>query len=99
MERITNLEGLRAEIEILERKVKVQEANLKESAQGLFEQLKPGNILKNSFNQFIHEPGKKGQVCNALLGLGAGFLLRRFMPGKQASILKKAVGTALQVGV
>ena len=99
MEKITNLEELRDEIERLERKSKFQQEALRERAHGLYEQLKPGNILKNSFNQFIHEPGKKGQVVNALLGVGAGFLLRRFMPGKQASIVKKAVGTALQVGV
>ena len=99
MERITNLEELRIEIDTLERNVKIREASLKERAHGLYEQLKPGNILKNSFNQFIHEPGKKGQVVNALLGVGAGFLLRRFIPGKQGSMIKKAVGTALQVGV
>ena len=75
MERITNLEELRAEIETLERKVKIQQVNLKERAHGLYEQLKPGNILKNSFNQFIHEPGKKGQVVNALLGVAAGYLV------------------------
>src|SRR4249920_2005143 len=99
MEKITNKEELRTQIELLEKQCRQKEELLKANGRVLYERLKPGNLIKEGVSQFIKEPGTKSKLLNSALGMGAGFLMRSFLPGRQATVFKSAVGTALQLGV
>jgi len=99
MEKITNREELRAQIALLESQCRQKEQELKANGRMLVEKLKPGNLLREGVSQFISEPGTKSKLLNTALGLGAGFLMRRFIPGGQSKVLKNAIGAALQLGV
>jgi hypothetical protein len=73
MEKITNREELRAQIELLESQCRQKEQELKANGRMLVEKLKPGNLLREGVSQFISEPGTKSKLLNTALGLGAVF--------------------------
>ena len=99
MKKIKSAEDLKEVIAELERKKEMDEAAMKYQFQETYETYKPANILKNTLSEVSASPKFRHNLLNVALGLGAGYLSRRLMVGRQAGLLKRIVGTAVQFGV
>lgn len=97
--KIANISDLEAAIKRLERKRFLLEEELKDGFHSTVENLKPANILKNAFHEVKESSEVRYNILKAALGLGAGYLSSRLVFGKSAGFLKKALGTALQLGI
>ena len=97
--KIANTTELDTAIKRLERKIKIQEAELQDHFHSLLVSLKPTNILKTTIHEVQGSPELKHNLFKVALGLGAGYFSRKMVVGKSAGLIKKALGTALQFGV
>ena len=99
MKKIYNNTDLKAAIQDLERKKLIEEESLKSHFHQTVENLRPSNILKNTVSEVAASPTFKHNLFNVVLGLGAGYLSKKLIVGKEAGLLKKTLGTALQFGI
>ena len=99
LEKIANTSDLELAIKRLERKVKIQEADLQDHAHIFLESLKPANILKTTIHEVQESTDLKNNLFRVALGLGAGYFSQKLVVGKSAGLVKKALGTALQFGI
>lgn len=99
MKKINSTEDLKEVIAELEKKKEMDEAAMKYQFQETYETYKPANILKNTLSEVSASPKFRHNLLNVALGLGAGYLSRRLMVGRQAGLLKRVIGTAVQFGV
>jgi len=96
---IANTSDLEVAIKRLERKRALMEEDLKDHVHAIFESLKPTNILKHTIHEVQESTELKHNLLRVALGLGAGYFSRKFVIGKSAGLVKKALGTALQYGI
>jgi len=96
---ITNSGSLQEAIVRLERKRREQEQDLSAHFKHTYQSIQPMNILKNTFHAVTSSPGVRGNLLKAGLGLGAGLLTKRLFFGGSGSVIKKLLGTAVEVGV
>ena len=99
LESIANTTDLDTAIKRLERKKSVMEEDLKDRFHILAEDLKPGNILKNTLHEVQESTPLKHNLLKIALGLGAGYFSRKMLVTKSAGVVKKALGAALQYGI
>jgi hypothetical protein len=99
MRKIHTADDLKEVIADLEKKKEVEEAAMKSEFHATYETYKPANILKNTLSEVSASPKFRHNLLNVALGLGAGYLSRRLMVGRQAGLLKRVIGTAVQFGV
>jgi hypothetical protein len=99
MKKIKNAEELKEVIAELEKKKDIDEAAMKYQFQETYETYRPANILKNTLTEVSASPKFRHNLLNVALGLGVGYLSRRLMVGRQAGLLKRVIGTAVQFGV
>ena len=95
---ITNSEELEEAIAALELKAKAQRKEIEESFNVVSENLKPVNLVKNGFRS-VFSSEHKGELLNALIGLGSGLLSRKLILGKTNGFVGKTVGKAIQWGM
>ena len=72
---------------------------LKEQFQIAYESLKPINIIKNTFQEVASSPTVKKSILNTAMGIGAGFLSKKFLIGNSHNPIKKLFGTFLEFAV
>ncbi len=99
MKKIHNNGDLKTAIFELERKKFIEEQTLKEHFHQTVESFKPANILKNTVSEVAASPTLKHNLLNVALGLGAGYLSKKLVVGREAGLLKRSLGTALQFAV
>ena len=90
---------LRADIAALEAKCHWHEENIKNTAAAAINSLKPANIIKNTFNSAVTSPGFGKTVLRGVAGLAAGFLSKKLFVMGSSNIIKKALGTVVELGV
>ena len=95
----TSTSQLKALIFSLEQQQKVDEKLLKEQMLIVAAALKPANIIKSTFLDLSKSANIKDRLINSSLSLGAGYITKKLIAGENSSILKKALGTLLQIGV
>ncbi len=83
----------------LESKKIVAEEALKRQFHETVEGFKPSNILKNTAKEVTASPQFRHNILNVALGLGAGYLSKKVIVGREAGLLKIILGSALQFGV
>jgi len=96
---IKNSEDLRAAILELEDRKQREKQQLVENFHAFKESLTPINLLKSTFKKVKETPGITSTVLKATVGLGVGLLSKRLLLGKSPGILKKIVGSAIEMGV
>lgn len=64
-----------------------------------YEQLKPVNFIKESFNRITSAPDFQGNLLDTTLGLAAGYLSKKVIVGASNNPLKSLFGGFLQMGV
>ncbi|MEO8568419.1 MAG: hypothetical protein ABI419_04770 [Ginsengibacter sp.] len=99
LQKIADTTELDTAIKRLERKIKIQEADLQDHFHSILVSLKPTNILKTTIHEVQESPELKHNLFKVALGLGAGYFSRKMVVGKSAGLIKKALGTALQFGI
>lgn len=99
MKSITTLIELKEEIALLETKQEGNARDLKEQFKIGFESLRPVNLIKSTVKELVSAPDLKGNILNATIGIGAGYLTRKVVIGSTLNPLKQLLGTLLQVGI
>ena len=95
---ITNSEELAEAIAALELKAAAQRRDIEETFHTLAEDLQPFNLVKNGLRS-VFSSEHKGELINALIGLGSGLLSRKLILGKTNGFVGKTVGKAIQWGM
>ena len=95
---LQNSEELAEAIAALELKASAQKREIEESFRVVTEELKPLNLVKNGFRS-VFAGENKGDLLNALIGLGSGLLSRKLIIGKTNGFIGKTVGKAIQWGM
>jgi len=96
---ITSATELHEVIEDLEKKASCQKEELKEHFSGVMENLKPINLIKHGL-QSAFSGDNKQDLLKAAIGLGSGILGRKLVMGRLGNgLLRKVIGTALEMGV
>ena len=92
-------DDLKLRIHSLQARSLQQEEDLKYTAGLLVESLKPANLIKDTFKSTVQSPGFGKNLLKGAAGLAVGFLTKRLFVTKSSGIVKKAVGTALELGI
>lgn len=99
MNKIHKYSDLQNAINDLQRKKDIEEHHLKTQFHETIETFKPANIVKNTVSEVAASPSFKHNLLNVIVGLGAGYLSKKLVVGREAGILKRGLGTALQFAV
>jgi hypothetical protein len=99
MSRVYTSSDLRTEILALEAERLRQEEDLKNSASAVVHSLKPANLIKNVFSSTVKTPGVGRGLLKGAVGLAAGFLSKKILIGGSSNLVKKAIGTVIELGV
>jgi len=99
MKQINTLLDLKQEITLLEIKQVENHLALKEQFKITYESLRPINLIKNTFKDFMATPDFKGNLLNSTLGIGAGLLTKKVVIGATLNPVKQIIGAMLQLGV
>ena len=95
---IRNSEELAEAIAVLELKAAAQKREVEEAYYVVSEEFKPLNLVKNGFRS-VFSGENKGDLLNALIGVGSGLLSRKLILGKTNGFIGKTVGKAIQWGM
>lgn len=63
------------------------------------ENLRPANIIRDTFDEVATSPKLRSNLMGAVLGLGAAYISRKLVVGKSASVFRKILGSVLQMGM
>jgi hypothetical protein len=89
---INNAVELKEAIALLEKNVDFKKRDLIDQYHTTYESLKPANLIKNSVKKFAAKPG----IVNKIVGVGAGIVVRKLIPGTGPGFIKKGVIAALR---
>ncbi len=92
-------EGLQARIAELETLSLQQEHEIKNTARLILDDLKPVNLIKGAFTSTVKSPGFGKNLVKGAVGLAAGFLSKKILFRNSSEIVKKTLGTAVEVGI
>lgn len=99
MQKITTAVDLKKTIQQLEIRQTNELLSLKEELHIIHENLKPANLVKNTFRELTTAPEFKGNILDVALSLAAGYLSKKVVIGSTHNPLKQVLGTILQMGV
>ena len=91
-----NLQARIAELEALSLQ---QKEEMQHTAKAILHDLKPINLIKSTFSSTVKSPGFGKNVFRGALGLAAGFLSKRIFVMGSSNVVKKAIGTVVELGV
>jgi ElaB/YqjD/DUF883 family membrane-anchored ribosome-binding protein len=96
---ISNADELKSAIRELERKKETEEQEVKVQFQHTLHALKPVNLLKSTAKSFVRDDHWRSKMVTSAVGFGLGFLAKKTIVGKSASLGKKILGAVLKFGL
>lgn len=99
MQNITSAAGLKNAIQLLEVEQDIKGQLFKEQFYITYESFKPFNLLKSTLNDISSSPNLIDNILGTSLGLVTGFLSRKMFMGTSGNVLRKLIGSFLQLGV
>jgi hypothetical protein len=99
MQTIKSVADLKSAISALEKKQSVEGRELKEQFLEAYESLKPVNILKNAYNDFVKTADFNGDFIDATISIAGGYLTKKMLVGETHNPFKQFFGSILQMGV
>lgn len=99
MQKIDSTSSLSESILELEVRRAEEGKMLKEHLNQAYENIKPINLIKNTFKEALAAQDLRTDIINLSLGLIAGYVSKRAFSGLEDSPLKKLLGTSLQFGI
>jgi hypothetical protein len=97
--RITSVAALKSAIRVLEVEQVAKETELKEQFYLTYESLKPVNILRNTIKELFSSSSRNEDFSGTAVGAAGGYLVKKLLVGSSGSLLRKLIGTALQIGM
>lgn len=97
MEKITTSEELKAVIARLEYRQKEQWEELKDNIGETFETLKPINLLRSTYRDFLSTPNMAENIIGSALGLTTGFITKKLIVKKSGNIVRNFAGGLVQM--
>lgn len=99
MENITSAMELKNAIQLLEVEQSFKGQLLKEQFYITYESLKPVNILRSTLKDIISTPNVIDNILGTTIGLASGYLSKKIVVGTSANIVRKLIGSLLQLGI
>jgi hypothetical protein len=99
MENINSVVLLKEAIVNLEIRKIEQGKLIKEQFNTIKENLRPANIIRDTFEEVATSPKLRSNLMGAVVGLGAAYISRKLIIGKSGNIFRKILGSALQMGI
>lgn len=99
MQNITSSAGLKNAIQILEAEQVINGQLLKEQFQLTYENFKPVNLLLGGLKDIASSPNLINNLLGTSMGLASGYLSRKIFIGASGNLIRKLIGSVLQVGV
>lgn len=99
MKKITSLIELKESILLLEIQQAYEGPLLKEQFKTTYQNLRPVNLIKNTFKELVAAPDLKGRLVNTAVSMVAGYLSKKALVGSTHNPLKKILGTVIQMEV
>jgi len=90
---------LKVAIQFLELEQKATISQLKEQVYTIAGELKPVNLITSAMKDVASSPYLIDRVVVTAMGIGTGYLSRKFITGTSGSPVRKLIGSALQVAV
>ncbi len=98
-QQINNSDDLKRAIAELERREDSEQQLLKDQFKATVTSLKPVNLLKSTARDFVRDDHWRGKIVTSAIGFGLGFLAKKTIIGRGASLGKKILGTFLKFGL
>jgi hypothetical protein len=98
-DRITSVAALRSAIRVMEVEQIAKETALKEQFYITYESLKPVNIIRNTIKELFSSSSHREDFSGTAVGAAGGYLVKKLLVGSSGSLLRKLIGTALQIGM
>ncbi len=95
-ERITSVAALRSSIKVMEVEQQTKQLELKDQFYLAYESLKPVNIVRSTLKDFL---SASDNFSGTAVGAAGGYLVKKLLVGSSGSMLRKLIGTALQIGM
>ena len=99
MAKIVAGDRLKHTIKALEDDQAVNKELVKKQFDHIAENMKPANIVKNSFNKAISSPNLVENVLGLTTGLATGYLTKKIAVGSKGNIVRRLLGASIQLGV
>lgn len=99
MEKITSLIKLKESIILLEMRQDYEKQLLKDQFKTTYQNLRPANLIKETFKELVKAPDFKGNLLNTVLSIATGYLSKKIIIGGTHNPIKQLLGTVLQMGV
>lgn len=99
MKMINETDSLNELIVLEEERYDYELKALKEQFDLTYESLKPVNLIKSLFHEVTTSPEIKNDLVGNTIGLGAGFLSKKFFGANPQSPVKRILGTAVQFAI
>jgi hypothetical protein len=96
--KVNNADELSLAIAELEIKAEAQKKDIEETFKRVSDNLKPVNLIRNGVRSVFSEE-HRGDLVNAIFGLGTGMLSRKLLLGRTKGFLGKSVGKAVEWGI
>lgn len=96
MQKITSTSELQDAISVLEYKQKEQWDEFKGNLNSAFDSLKPVNIIKSTYKDFVSTPNLVQGIMASAIGMGTGFLTKKFIVRRSGNILRNLLGGVAQ---
>ena len=99
MQNITSAAELKDAIQLLEAEQSIKGQLLREQLFLTYEGLKPVNLLKNALKEISSTPYLIDNISGTAMGLLGGFLSKKIFVGVSGNLIRKLIGSVLQIGV
>ena len=83
----------------LEIKKTEQGRTIKEKFYVIKENLKPANIIRNTFEEVATSPKLRLNLLGAVVGLGAAYFSRKLVVGRSVNVFRNILGSVMQLGI
>jgi hypothetical protein len=99
MKNVTSLIELKESIILLEIQQTYEGKLLKQQFKTTYQNLRPVNLIKDTFKELVGAPDFKGNLVDTALSIAAGYLSKKVIIGGTHNPIKQLLGTVLQMGV
>lgn len=99
MKDLTSYDILQNSIQLAKEEQIVKRQLLQEQLNISYESLKPLNLLKGAIKDMSSTPDLGSNILGSVLGVGSGFLSHRLVVGASGNIIRKLLGSFIQLGV
>lgn len=97
MEKVTSTSELKDAILRLEQKQKEQWVDLKDNINVAFDSLKPINLIKSTYREFLSTPHMAQDIIGSTIGLATGFVTKKLVVRKSGNVLRNFAGGLVQM--